>query len=172
MKCPKCKTVELKQSNQNSPGICSACNGMWLMNLEIHKWSEARAEQSESDSNAIDYDQKTGMCPSGHGIMIRAKVDLDEPFYLEKCTTCGGVWFDQGEWTRIAENNMAENLNNLWSQSWQRKQRQEKNRENFLQLNQKLLGDDVFNLLIDLSRALKDHPEKDRAIALLQQEII
>lgn len=123
----------------------------------------------EADSN--DYDIRTGLCPSGHGIMIRAKVDIDEPFYLEKCTICGGIWFDKGEWLRIAESNLADSLSNIWSKSWQRKQSKEKDRNSFLKTNQKLLGEQIFNLIIELSKALKDHPEKSRAIALLQQEI-
>lgn len=61
---------------------------------------------------------------------------------------------------------------NMWSKSWQRKQSNEKNRDVFLKINRKLLGDDIFNSIIELSHRLKGHPEKLRAIALFQQEII
>ncbi len=171
MKCPKCKTVELKKPSYNSPNLCKECGGIWLLSAESSDLPDITIENIDADSSSTDHDKKTGMCPSGHGIMIRAKVDIDEPFYLEKCTACGGIWFDKGEWLRIAENNLAENLSNIWSKSWQRKQSKEKNRENFLKMNQKLLGDQIFNSIMDLSKELKDHPEKNRAIALLQQEI-
>jgi Zn-finger nucleic acid-binding protein len=118
-----------------------------------------------------DYDKRSGLCPSGHGIMIRARVDIDEPFYLEKCTACGGIWFDNGEWVRIAGNNLASVLGSLWSKAWQRKQRREKSRDSFLEMNRRLFGDLLFEEIMELSKKLKKHTEKDRAMALLQQEI-
>jgi len=104
--------------------------------------------------------------------MIRAKVDVDNPFYLEKCTGCGGIWFDNGEWQRIRNLDLAENLNDLWCKSWQIKQRKEKDRQNYLETNRKLFGNQLFDQVMHLSELLKDHPEKGRAIALLQQEIL
>lgn len=172
MKCPKCKTVGLKKLSYNSPYLCSECGGMWHESSENSTFPDITIEHDDANSNANVHDKKTGVCPSGHGVMIRAKVDIDEPFYLEKCTACGGIWFDKGEWLRIAENNLAGNLSNIWSKSWQRKQSKEKNRENFLTMNQKLFGDKIFNSIMELSKELKDHPEKDRAIALLQQEVL
>lgn len=171
MNCPKCNNAELKKLSYNAPYLCSECGGMWLLNVESTNLQAETIEQIESDLDIVGYDKKTGLCPSGHGIMIRARVDIDEPFYLERCTACGGIWFDKGEWIRIAENNLADNLSNIWSKSWQRKQSKDNNRESFLKINQKLLGDQIFDSIMNLTKKLKDHPEKDRAIALLQQEI-
>ncbi len=170
MNCPKCKTTELKKPNLNSPYFCKECKGMWLSNNENSNLTDITFENIEVDSTS-ENDDKTGLCPSGHGIMIRAKVDIDEPFYLEKCTACGGIWFDKGEWQRIAENSLSDNLSNIWSKSWQKKQSEVKNRKSFLEMNQKLLGEEIFNNIINISKKLKDHSDKDRAIALLQQEI-
>ncbi len=171
MKCPKCKTTELKTSGYNSPYFCDECKGMWLTNTNDSSLPEITIESIE-DTSITGNDSKTGLCPSGHGVMIRAKVDIDEPFYLEKCTACGGIWFDKGEWQRIAENNLSDNLSIIWSKSWQRNQSKTKNRESFLETNQKLLGEQIFKEIMDLSEKLKSHPEKDRALALLQQEVI
>ncbi len=172
MKCPKCKSFELSKSSYNSPKLCKKCGGIWIINVESSNLPDITIEDVDTDTISDDHDKKTGLCPSGHGVMIRAKVDIDEPFFLEKCTGCGGIWFDKGEWLRIAENNLAENLSDIWSKSWQRKQKKEKNRDSFLKINQTLLGDQIFHLIMDLSKKLKDHPEKNRAVALLQQEII
>lgn len=171
MECPKCKTVVLRTPTPKSPSFCKQCGGMWITNLGTPNFTEAMSEITPKDIMHGDSDSRTGLCPSGHGITIRAKVDIDEPFYLEKCTACGGIWFDHGEWLRIVENNFSENLCHIWSQAWQRKHRQKKNRDSFINLNRKLLGESVFRMVMELSKMLKDHPEKDRAIALLQQEI-
>jgi len=144
---------------------------MWVTIQNLQSISEPEIETLPENDRLFDHDSMTGLCPAGHGIMIRAKVDIDEPFYLDKCTSCGGIWFDRGEWLRIVENNLAENLCNIWSKAWQRKHSKEKNRAFFLNMNHKLLGDNIFNMIIQLSNMLKKHPEKNRAIALLQHEI-
>jgi hypothetical protein len=144
---------------------------MWLQDADRINFPVESIEPSDTGSDLPDYDKRTGLCPSGHGIMIRARVDIDEPFYLEKCATCGGIWFDNGEWIRLAGNNLVDVLGSIWSKSWQRKQSREKSRDNFIEMNRRLLGDLLFDEIMDLSKKLKDHPEKDRAIALFQQEI-
>ncbi|TWI76807.1 TFIIB-like protein [Desulfobotulus alkaliphilus] len=171
MKCPKCKTAVLKKSAYNSQYFCDQCKGMWLVKMKSSSLTDISIETIDNDTVA-DNDSKTGLCPSGHGLMIRAKVDIDEPFYLERCTACGGIWFDNGEWLRIAENNLSDNLSIIWSKSWQRNQSRIKNRNSFLETNKKLLGEQVFREVMELSETLKNHSEKDRAIALLQQEIL
>lgn len=171
MQCPKCLHHELTKQSYNSPHICKACGGIWL-HVEVGSDLAAISiEPMDPEADLNNHDDKTGLCPAGHGIMIRAKVDIDEPFYLEKCTACGGIWFDKGEWLRIAESNLALSLSNIWSKSWQRKQGKDKGRAYFLELNQKLLGNQIFNSIMALAKALKDHPQKNRAIALLQHEI-
>ncbi len=61
-------------------------------------------------ADGTTHDDKTGLCPEGHGIMVRAKIDVEDPFYLEKCTHCGGIWFDSGEWQQIAQHQLIESL--------------------------------------------------------------
>lgn len=170
MNCPKCKDVEIKKASFHAPYACRKCGGMWVVDSKFPDAATTPVEPDGDSSETVDFDQKTGMCPSGHGILIRARVDMDEPFYLEKCTACGGIWFDKGEWLRIAHTSLAGNLHEIWSKAWQRKHGREKNRENFLAMNRKLLGDDVFNAIMALAEKLKAHPEKLRAVALLQEE--
>ena len=171
MKCPKCKTIELSKEELNSPFSCRNCGGTWLADTAAPDFSGSLAEIPDPASPDRDNDGKTGLCPSGHGIMIRARVDIDEPFYLEKCVACGGIWFDKGERRKIIEGNFTEHLKDLWSRSWQSKQRKEQSRTRFLEINEEVLGKEVFEAIIELAEKLKQHPEKGRAIALLQQEI-
>lgn len=91
MQCPKCKVEELQKSEHQLFYLCKKCQGMWLVDAGIPDYPEISREDHRSSDNSPDNDQVTGLCPSGHGIMIRAKVDLAEPFYLEKCITCDAV---------------------------------------------------------------------------------
>jgi Zn-finger nucleic acid-binding protein len=128
---------------------------------------EVEALPEQEDKN----DKHTGLCPDGHGIMLRAKVDIDEPFYLERCTHCGGVWFDNGEWKRVIDNHLLTSLSDLWSTSWQRKRREEEGRERFMQMNREHLGDHIYDSVVALAQMLKEHPQQKRAISLLQAEL-
>ena len=172
MKCPKCKDHELKKRGYDSPVHCKKCGGMWLEFDKIPRFTESLSSSSV-DGNEINLnDEKNGLCPSGHGIMVRAKVDADEPFFLEKCGACGGIWFDSGEWQRVANSNLTEKLNEFWCASWQARQRKEKGRQRYLDANRQFLGEELFDSLMKLSETLKNHPEKGRALALLQHEAL
>lgn len=170
MKCPKCKKITLKKKNHNSPYFCENCQGMWVVD-----YGSISSLDLDEEDNAVcseqNNDHKTGLCPAGHGIMSRAKIDIDKPFYLEKCTACGGVWFDKGEWEQIVDNQLNDNLDLVWSNTWQKAQRQAKNHQSFLDMNRDILGDELFSKIVDLSTQLKSHPERSRAVAFLQQEL-
>jgi Zn-finger nucleic acid-binding protein len=174
MNCPKCKEPELrKKSGFDSPLSCQRCGGMWLESKNLPGFIENLKSSSPATGEDTSLnDDKTGLCPAGHGIMIRAKIGIDNPFFLEKCTTCGGIWFDNGEWLRVVNSDLTDKINEFWCKSWQSKQRQEKNRQNYLKTNKKLFGNELFDELMKLSELLKTHPEKGRAIALLQQEVL
>lgn len=138
----------------------------------LPKFVESYGESDAGELGAALQDQKTGVCPEGHGIMIRARIEVEEPFYLERCSRCGGIWFDAGELEKIITHNLVGNLSDFWCKSWQSRRRKERSRSNYLESNRKLLGDDVFDEVMKLSEILGQHPEKGRAIALLQQEVM
>lgn len=172
MNCPKCKDYALGKKGYDSPYNCKFCGGMWLEFEKIPDFFESiRLEESKEITENLN-DDKAGFCPSGHGLLTRAKIeDTENPFYLEKCSTCGGIWFDNDEWQRIINNNLVDNLNDIWCSSWQTQQRKKKSRDTYLEANKKVFGEGVFNKIIELSILLKEHPDKGRAIALLQQEM-
>lgn len=171
MNCPKCKTIDLRKRGFDSPFNCHKCGGTWLESEKIPEFIESSSYAGSDLMGESLNDDVTGLCPSGHGIMIRARIDIEETFYLEKCSSCGGIWFDNGEWHKLINSDLAGNISEFWCKSWQQKQRQEKSRASYLESNRKILGDDVFENIIRLSKILRDHPEKGRAIALLQQEL-
>ena len=121
---------------------------MWLEFGKMPKFVQDSSDKDIFKSETSENDSKTGICPEGHGIMIRTKIETDDPFYLEKCSACGGIWFDSGEWDKLAKYNLTESINEFWCKSWQRQQRQDKERHNYLELNHKILGDEAFGKLM------------------------
>lgn len=173
MNCPKCKGESLTKKNFQEPYTCKKCGGMWIRTDEINKLNDCCQTFESSDIiNSEQNDKQAGLCPSGHGIMLRARIDLAESFYLERCTSCGGIWFDKGEWQLISEHELHNNIEEFWSQSWQKKHRIEKSREDYINLNRKFLGDNLLESILKFSEELRGHPEKNRALALLTQEVI
>jgi Zn-finger nucleic acid-binding protein len=172
MDCPKCKDVSLKKKDYDSPYNCNICGGIWVEFDKVPAFFDTMSNVESKEIAGNLNDDKTGFCPLGHGLMTRAKVESnDDPFYLEKCSSCGGIWFDNDEWRRVINNKLEENLNDIWCSSWQTQQRKKKSRTNYLEINKKILGMEVFERVLELSEILKDHPEKGRAMALLHQEI-
>jgi Zn-finger nucleic acid-binding protein len=77
-------------------------------------------------------DKKGGVCPFGHGLLAWARVELDdgvEVFYLERCSTCSGVFFDDGEWDRLAHSRMLAHLDDLWDPMFQQRLAEARSRE-------------------------------------------
>lgn len=179
MKCPKCRDTSLKRKGKpmsperhSGPLFCPGCGGVWVTNKELSRISEYSSDAEPArTSGHPNPDEITGLCPDGHGLMIRARVHLEPHFYLEKCSSCCGIWFDRGELNRILENNLYENLAMFWTFSWQRTQRKKKGEAYYHKTNRELLGDDIYDAVIELAEKLREHPEQLRALALLHHEL-
>jgi len=141
---------------------------------EISRFSDTicllESEEKDSDLSAVE--THTGLCPSGHGLLIRARIEIEPPLFLERCTDCGGIWFDRGEWNRLAENELLKDLPEFWTRAWQRKQRKETSRKLYIEWQQKTFGEELYALLSDLAERLKNHPRRSEALAFIREEIL
>jgi Zn-finger nucleic acid-binding protein len=156
---------------------CPQCKGMWLSRTEAERLAsqsstslEAFAEQATMPALAANADRRTGPCPLCHGLMGRARVDLDAPFYLERCVHCGGVWFDAGEWQRLATSHLLGSLLELWTPAWRWRSQQEKARKASRERLSTRLGPELFAKLEAMATALNNHPARDEALAFLLSE--
>ena len=83
MECPKCKTNDLRQKGFDSSLHCNQCDGMWLESEKLPNFIKDSHDIQINEAGTSENDMRTGFCPSGHGIMTRARIDTDEPFYLK-----------------------------------------------------------------------------------------
>ena len=88
MKCPKCKRYDLERPGGGGsdvfPCACSKCGGMWVEESEAGKLPDICIVAGAADtppSSQEDPDSRTGLCPRCQMIMLRAKIDIDNPFY-------------------------------------------------------------------------------------------
>lgn len=115
-------------------------------------------------------DEKAGLCPSGHGILIRARAPVGDGFYLDRCAACFGVWFDQGEWQVVSAAGLKSGLFELWTGPWRRQQRQNARHANEEDRLRERVGAELAGKLEDLAEQLRQHPARDLALSFLHDK--
>jgi Zn-finger nucleic acid-binding protein len=167
-KCPKCRTEALEQRGDADLWTCTNCGGAWAGRTAVPRMAEVSVGLPAT-ANA-DNDAKSGMCPEGHGILSRARVEARSPFSLERCSTCFGVWFDRGEWQRVAEESLAADLPHFWEREWRAMRRREQSREAHLDAARADFGEELYGTLTALAESLRGHPRRSEALAFLKEE--
>lgn len=108
MQCPKCKSgMEVVVIDSVEVDRCTACKGIWFDAGEselLRKPKLARAiDIGDADqgahTNAID----RYPCPRCSGGMVRMVDPGQSHIWYEKCASCGGSFFDAGEFRDLAE---------------------------------------------------------------------
>lgn len=114
---------------------------------------------------------RTGQCPEGHGLLRRARVTWQRPYFLERCARCGGVWFDAGEWSRALADDLLSNLSEVWSPAWRKQLSDEQSHESLEADLQARLGPELFQLLHALAERLEAHEQRGVALAYLSERL-
>ncbi len=169
MRCVKCRDTRLDRFRSTSPlpgWTCPKCGGLWIPDGQAVGAVPPRG-LAEIPGPVTDEDNRTGLCPSGHGILIRAQTHVDSGFYLERCSQCLGVWFDRGEWQKIAAAGLTSGLFEIWSESWQRRQRQQHAEEAHHSRLEAELGGDLIDRIESVAHELKDHPSRGLGVGHL-----
>lgn len=180
--CPKCRSISLEHARGTLAYVetaeralsCPQCHGYFLPHSVVEHWqTDPFVELSEDEpvSTLPELDQKTGLCPMGHGILVRARVDADQVFFLERCGFCHGVWLDRGEWQRLAASLYLDHLDDLWDPAWQRQRRREKLQRRLDQSLADQLGENLYRDLAHVVAQLKAHPSRAQALAWIAQHL-
>lgn len=175
--CPKCKERYLSPIQAVPPTAtrawtCKGCQGIWVPHeaLDHLSTSEVLYEIDSIPSERPEQDRRTGLCPEGHGILKRARMAWEEPYFLERCSHCHGLWFDAGEWTRVASQSLLDDVSHLWTSTYRRRITEESTtRLRRADLLEKF-GEELFTELDVLSKRLRDSPLRSAALAFLIEE--
>jgi len=180
-RCPKCKLSTLapaqgafaKSELPERALECSQCRGLWVPHSIIDFWRNqpsVEIEAGEMPSIPPD-DRRTGLCPFGHGILIRARVEADRPFHVERCSACRGVWLDKGEWQRLAVGHFLEHLDDLWDPDWRKRQRNEQAHLEMDASLQSRLGPELYEQLERAILPLARHPASAQVLAWIKEHL-
>lgn len=172
-RCPKCGSATLIALEQTTALRCEKCAGFWVppAALEESAVAELLSQRDLHPAGRPEQDLRTGPCPDGHGLLRRARVTNDNPFFVERCARCGGVWFDPGEWSRLVAAGLVQNVTQLWSPAWRDHLSEEQNRAALeADLRQKL-GAETFEALERLATQLSEQDLGALALAYLRERL-
>ena len=172
-RCPKCAAGTLVPLTGSRVLRCLQCSGFWVPPAAFSEPNVVPLleERDLRPSQPLEQDHRTGPCPEGHGLLRRARVTNEDPYFLERCARCGGVWFDPGEWTRLAAAGLLGDVSALWSPAWREHLSEEHNRHSLeADLKQKL-GAETFELLDALAHKLSEQKLGGLALAYLRERL-
>ncbi len=172
MKCPRCQsnTLRVVPDRRQSPvEVCGSCGGIWVPGGDVSNIGKTEVMYSMVARKAETKDQSAGVCPRGHGLLERARAELDPPVMLDRCCACHGIWFDRGEWEILSRSHLIDQIDNLWSASFRQSQRRERVRGQYLRRIEERIGSELFVSLAEVAEQLKDHPHRSEALAYLRE---
>ena len=169
-RCPKCDSAELLKLEGSLVSSCRKCSGFWVPPLAFAEPGviEALKARDVRPQAPLEQDHRTGPCPEAHGLLRRARVTNTDPYFLERC---GGVWFDPGEWSRLAEAGLLTDVTTLWSPAWRERLSDEQNRASLEADLRHKLGSQTFELLESLADSLSEQNLGGLALAYLRERL-
>ncbi len=179
MQCPKDRKTELIDSqlaDDMAVHYCQDCKGTWIPANEYEVWRSQQPRISLDRLPALDVeyvqsplDTKAALCPECNHYLSRAKVALKTPFYVERCSNCGGIWCDRGEWEILEQLGLHTSIERLFSSEWQTlvKEKEYSERERAATVDK--LGEDLAYQVFQLAELLEKHPNGDFGVAYLMR---
>jgi Zn-finger nucleic acid-binding protein len=181
MQCPKCRS-ELANGILGDLLLtkhCQECLGDWISGHNYQTWKSERpaipsnpdvlAQNYHLDYDPSPFDAKAASCPDCGRIMARGKITLRQPFYIEHCQSCGGIWCDRGEWDVLEKLQLHMNIAQIFSGMWQSQVRASHMQELERQAVIDKVGVEMAQRVFELADVLIEHPDGDFAAAYLMR---
>ena len=178
MKCLVCKTVELEEY-ELLPGLkvqkCPDCGGSWMDfqdYIEWHNNNNVQIEDNNGDKKYLPVDDSTNakLCPHCKRILTVYKVSANLNFKVEHCAFCYGIWFDKNEWENLRANNLHNKIGEFFTESWQKKIKEEERRQYFEDFYTRKFGEEDYAKIKEIRNWLDNNENKDMLLAYLMNK--
>jgi Zn-finger nucleic acid-binding protein len=179
MKCPKCKTVELRATRieEDLPAAgCSVCKGALVALLYYRDWAERHANDpvTLSDGHSVSEDahdtQTAMMCPKCGRLMTKYKISGAVANRLDVCAGCDEAWLDDGEWQLLKALELARKMPQVFTEQWQRNIRKQVAEDTRRAILRKAVGDPALEQVEEFKRWLKEQPRRNDILVYLHAE--
>lgn len=184
MHCPTCSTATLTRSRLEeflSVRSCNSCSGHWISSYDYWHWLEWHNQKPKCksvpdsrpapDSHIVE-NRRAVFCPDCGHIMRKAKVGRGLEFYVDRCSHCGGFWFDQNKWELLHYHDLHAVVHLIFSDAWQAQIRQQEFKDVLAQTYRTALGDEGYQQAMLVKHWLDNHPNKDYVLSMLNQEFL
>ncbi|HET6246669.1 MAG TPA: zf-TFIIB domain-containing protein [Tepidisphaeraceae bacterium] len=179
MKCPICKTVALVDSElPQGPAShhCTQCGGHWVESKRYWAWLESPEAKADLPATAgevhfaVTDSMKAKICPECGHLLSRAKAGHGADFYLDRCSHCGGIWFDAMEWEALRAKGLHDDVHFVFSKAWQAEIARAERQKQHDRLLREKLGDADFAEIQRIKAWLDAHPHRPELYAVLMAD--
>jgi len=178
--CPKDKRgtlVECVLDGELRAMQCSHCGGNWLRGAVYRLWQQNQPQEQQNVlPTRLDVpfeppitDAQASLCPECQHYLSRVKLGQKHSFYLERCSNCGGIWCDRGEWEVLQQMGLQASLSYIFSGEWKTRIKALEYAERERQATTDKLGEDISQRLFELAEMLEKHPNGDFGVAYLMR---
>ncbi|MDA3873807.1 MAG: zf-TFIIB domain-containing protein [Kiritimatiellae bacterium] len=178
MKCPACST-HLHSRHELHTGlsavVCTECGGQWISNKNYRRWLSERSETlPEKPFVEIKFDaldtHSAKVCPECGKILLKYKVGHGLDFYVDHCSTCGGIWLDKNEWKALEAKHLHDEIHRIFSTSWQNEVRREHMAEKLDEVYRNRFGPEIYDRAKEIRDWLQTQPQQDALLAFLRDQ--
>lgn len=150
LKCPKCKTHDLKV-NMLEDGLmavsCNQCGGIIIPMIYYRHWATCTDNQPEKPIEILNIElieksetRSAITCPKCGRLMTKHHISSAANNRLDWCKSCDEVWLDKGEWDLLKKLSLSKKLAHILTDAWQAMVRKEIRENNFKERFTKLVG--------------------------------
>jgi Zn-finger nucleic acid-binding protein len=128
-------------------------------------------EPEDGAASAAGHDALGGRCPLDQTILSRAEIEVgdeNQVIHLERCSSCRSIWFDRGEWALLADRQLLDNLDQIWTAEWRTQQRRLRSERDYERRLREEFGAELFDSLHAIAAKLKGHERRSQALAFLR----
>lgn len=179
MNCLACKTTTMVEKELETDLLaleCPTCEGRWIQASRYWQWLRQHGsnlpEKPSSNTILPPVAESRGakICPECGHILTRCRVGHDLSFHLDRCTACGGIWFDKNEWEILKSRNLHDDIHFIFSSAWQSQALREEIERHLQQMLERKLSEQDFAEAQRIRQWLSTHPYHEELYAFLKPD--
>ncbi len=179
MKCPKCKSTDLRASrieNDLPAAGCLTCNGALVSLLYYRDWAERHANdptELTADHTVTEEPSDTSTaitCPKCARLMTKYKMSGFVANRLDVCPGCDEAWLDGGEWALLKALELSHKMPLVFTEHWQRNIRKQIAAETRRSILGKAIGDESLERADEFKTWLKTQPRRNDILVYLHAD--
>lgn len=178
MKCPVCNSTELRPTMIEDllPSMgCERCKGSLVGLLYYRHWAENHKPEQAAGAPAslseVPPDTTSALrCPKCERIMTKYRLSGTVANRLDVCHLCDEAWLDGGEWQLLEQLQLSDKLPAVFTDTWQRKLRQEISERTRQDVLRRTIGDTDAGKVESVRSWLNVHPAKSTILTYLYRD--